>query len=58
MPEYKHLVPNPGLSKEELLSILNMPLNLTPEAVADAIVANNKKLSNLINGALDSVINP
>ena len=55
MTSYLHITESPGLNKEELLSILQKQPALTPEAVAEAIVENNKRLASLFNTALDSV---
>ena len=49
------LSPNPGLGKDELLAILQKQPALTPEAIAEAIIANNAKMANIINTALESV---
>ena len=57
MTEQLRLTPNPGLGKHELLAILQKQPNLTPEAVAEAIIANNAMMANRINTVVDSVAN-
>jgi hypothetical protein len=49
------LTPNPGLSKDELLKILASYDTITPEAIADVILANNERIALRVNTCLQSI---
>ena len=51
------LTPNPGLSKDEILKILASYDTITPEAIADVILANNEQIALRVNTCVQS-INP
>lgn len=51
------LTPNPGLSKDEILKILTSYDTITPEAIADVILANNERIALRVNTCVQS-INP
>jgi hypothetical protein len=51
------LTPNPGLSKDEILKILASHDTITPEAIADVILANNERIALRVNTCVQS-INP
>jgi len=51
------LTPNPGLSKDEILKILESYDTITPEAIADVILANNERIALRVNTCVQS-INP
>jgi hypothetical protein len=51
------LTPNPGLSKDEILKILAAYDTITPEAIADVILANNERIALRVNTCVQS-INP
>lgn len=46
---------NPGLTKEELLAILSSHEELTREAIADAILANNARIAQRLSTYISSV---
>lgn len=48
------LTQNPGLSKDEILKILASYGTITPEAIADVILANNKRIALRINTCMQS----
>ena len=48
------LTPNPGLSKDEILKILASYDTITPEAIADVILANNERIALRINTCMQS----
>ena len=49
------LTPNPGLSKDEILKILASYDTITPEAIADVILANNEQIALRVNTCVQSI---